>query len=1518
MRKLFIYKILLILFLLSISRTVIALNFAVDNTGGGTFCVDHSGSGGNFATLAAAQAAANVAGGPHTIDICPGVGPYIGQAGAMAAANYNGLTIQGTTGVAANVTVNPVGNNEVFHIQQPGVTIQHLTTNNGGANGEGIEIQGNNAVINNVVLQNSNRIGLFVNNSTGVTLSNLTVSNMGRQGIYANGGSTNLTINSPVLPVTSVTTTGRDCIRVDSANLNLNDVTLTACTQRGLRIRGANAAIDDVTISNTTLEGILLEAAAPLLNQDDTVNNTITVTNSGREGIRSTNAAANTIIDNLTVNTTGANFECAELRGNGDGVTVNFQNLDLSNCGREGLWMRNANQVADDITVNTTVSAGRECMEVDGADSIVTNLDLDNCAGIGLRLDGARVSATTIDINTTGAVGLRFDGADVTVTTADITNTTGIGLLVSGNDGTVNGANISNVNNTGMRIENARADIDSVVITDTRIHGVQITQNDADINDLTLTNIGTYLAGNAGADGITTTNRRVDLTDVTINDARDFGIHFNATNNNHGGAKNFTDITIKDTGDDGIFINRSTNNLTMDNINISNSTQDGIRFNLSDRATVTDLDSSNNTLDGVYLATSRRIFISDSTIDNNQDGVTIFRSRQNRIFDSTISNNTLRGFELTGNGANPATDNRIYSNIIQNNGTFGLRIQNNGGADNDDNRVYENCFNNPAGGARNAVDFESIGAPAANIFDFGGRGNFWDDDGFTSPGFSETCPDVAPANGICDTTYPIPTAGRSVDNNPLTSCSVLPIDHYDIDLSASTGITCEPISVTITAKDSTNATVAHTALTTIDLATSTSLGDWVTVTSGTGTLNNSGLGVGDYEFPIGEGSVTITFSYTSLATTPVDNVNFNITSTPNETTGTAPGDTDPGDGTDDPSIDFREAIFRVVDSTNTPVNISTKLSGKQSNTAGTGFQDLYLQAIETVTATECTGTFESMTATVELASECNNPTACETVQVEVEDNSGPPPSVSILSNSNGSVTNYTGVTLDFDADSKTPLRFVYDDAGQITLHARYDLDSPNGVYMSGESNPFIVKPAGICVENIPADTAAAACTPASGTCSTFRDAGELFDMIVRGVTWESDADTDFCNGAGSTNVTTPNFEVIGIEFNSTVVAPAGLQDGNVSLTSIDILDADKGTDTDSQSIDEVGVFTITASGDNTAPATAITYLSETIAPSTSINIGRFTPYIFDVTSNTPVFESACGTTFGYIGQPFTYSTAPTLTVTPHARGVAPAFGPVIENYTGDFFKITQASLTIPGGTTNGYSALTGTLDLGLVPAKPTVTDNLDGTATLLFSDGGGIAFNRSGPIDNFDAEIGLQINVIDTDTKFNGDGDGNNVNPEVIAAATAGNGISFNANKDQRWGRLILDNTFGSELLPLEIPVRTEYQSSGNFVTNTDDNCTAYTSANITFSNHNGITAGANLTATGAGTVINGVDDDANPLILNNTLPEVGFVDATHSIDSWLQYDWDNDTNHDNNPFGRATWGIFAGPDEFIFIREPW
>lgn len=1541
---------LLLITLLLSSQPVFALNFAVDNTGAGSFCIDHSASGGNFTTLAAAQAAANVAGGPHTIDVCPGVGAYTAQAGAMAAANYNGLTIQGATGTAANVTVNPAGGNEIFDIQQPNFLIQHLTAISGNGN-DGIQLtNSNNTSILNVDIQNTGRNGILISNSTGVTISNVTITTTGREGILANAASTGVTINSAdgTKPATVISGTTRECIEIDSANANLDDITVTNCNNMAIRMDGANATLDNIVVSNSNNIGIYLNGLAPLLNQDDTVNNTISITNTAREGIRSTNNADNMIIDNITVNTTGANFECAEHQGDGDGVTVNFQNYNLSNCGREGLWMRSPNQVADDITVNTN-GGSRECMEVDGADSIITNLDLDNCSGIGLRIDGARTSATTIDINTTGNVGLRFDGADVVVNTAEITNSNGIGLLVSGNDGTVNGANISNVNNIGMRIESARADVDNIDITDTRIHGLQITQNDTDVNTLTLTNIGTYLAGNAGADGITTSNRTMTLTNVTINDARDYGIHFNTTANNHNGAKSFTNITIKDTGDDGIFINRSNNNLTMDNINISNSTQDGIRFDLSRRATVTNLNSSNNTLDGVVIFRSRQIDISDSTIDGNQDGIVINRSRQNEIFDSTISNNTNRGIMLltqNNNTTDEARNNIIRDNIISGNTNFGLRIFNNGTADNDANQIYENCFNNPSG--INARDDETIGAPAANTFDVGGRGNFWDDDSANSPGFSETCVDVVLPIGVCDTTFSIPLVGNSIDNNPLTSCDVLPpVDHYDIDFSSVTGITCAPLSVTITAKDASNNTAVHSANTTIDLETSTGLGTWVSVSAGSGVLNDvtAGDGIADYEFPAGESAVTLVFNYTTLDSAPSDLVNINIISSPNELSGVATTDTDPGDGTDDPNTTFSLAGFIFNNVTDTNNIIPTQISGKDSDT-GFNAKTINIQAVRTSDddPTVCQSIFgDGDVVTIQMGAECKDPNNCAGNELNIKNINLPAAGQNIDTTDDDTialtVSSYEDIALEFGANSDAVFSLSYPDAGSLELHARYELllddGTASGDFAIGISNTFVVRPFGFDVQV----TSNPAANGSGG--ARFTEAGEDFTVTVRAVAWDSSGDsnndgipdnhddTDPSNNTDLSSMatfpTTPNYGQEGtneatdedIDLSALLNQPNPGNDpglsGGTSITSITSGSGNSST----VNYDEVGIIEIAAQ-----VAVDNDYLGVGSVIGKSGYVGRFVPYVFEATLNTPEFTSACST-FSYIGQSFTYATVPVINLIARAKGIAPAFGTATQNYTGGFFKLTDAKFQADGNRT--YSAAVGTLDLGnvLVPVPlavdPVIADTGNGTATLTFSDGGGITFDRAAPEVPFDADIALSINVLDEDDVFAGDGNGVTQNPVSFGTASAGNGIAFSNGKEQRWGRMVLTNAFGSELLPIEVPLSVEYYNTDGFEINTADTCTTYDSADMSFSNADGVTLG-NLTLTGSGTMVSGKDDPANSILATSTANEIGSADVTIDLTSqdWLQFDWDSDTNYDNDPTARATWGIFSGPDEFIYIREPW
>jgi len=329
--------------------------------------------------------------------------------------------------------------------------------------------------------------------------------------------------------------------------------------------------------------------------------------------------------------------------------------------------------------------------------------------------------------------------------------------------------------------------------------------------------------------------------------------------------------------------------------------------------------------------------------------------------------------------------------------------------------------------------------------------------------------------------------------------------------------------------------------------------------------------------------------------------------------------------------------------------------------------------------------------------------------------------------------------------------------------------------------------------------------------------------------------------------------------------------------------------------------------------------------------GRFTPDHFDVALNVPAFGAACGG-FSYVGQAFNYTTVPMITVT--ARN-APGLGNAItRNYAGpndgsSWWKITATSLT---GKTYGQFPASPALTVAPAAPDPVIAPGGDGTGTLTFNSGTGFFFARDTALAPFDAEISLAINVIDADNVSHAG------NPVKFGDATAGNGIAFVTAKAMRFGRLRLQNANGSQLIALSMPVETQYWNGTAFVTNTLDNCTAITSANVGLGNYQGnLTAGETsvtfvsplvagrgtlrLSAPGSGN--NGAVD----VVVN--LGSVTTIDQTTTCLSWaapapapvganlshLRGQWCG-SSFDRNPTARATFGVFRNTDRFIYQRE--
>jgi hypothetical protein len=358
--------------------------------------------------------------------------------------------------------------------------------------------------------------------------------------------------------------------------------------------------------------------------------------------------------------------------------------------------------------------------------------------------------------------------------------------------------------------------------------------------------------------------------------------------------------------------------------------------------------------------------------------------------------------------------------------------------------------------------------------------------------------------------------------------------------------------------------------------------------------------------------------------------------------------------------------------------------------------------------------------------------------------------------------------------------------------------------------------------------------------------------------------------------------------------------------------------------------------------------SAAVAQTTGVSgFGRFIPDNFNVSYNAPQFGTGCGT-FTYVGKAFTYAIAPVITVTARNGTNNGLTNATTTNYAGAYMKfsnaagtsLNQAPYDIQGGRYSRFDALGGgstpTLDVTGLPATtadPTVGVFTNGVGTLTFGSGTGLIFTRGTPNAPFNADIALALNVIDTDgVTYAG-------NPASVGVATSGNGMAFSNGKEMRYGRLVLQNAFGSELLPIPNPIngtpvlmQTQYYVDANtgFVTNTQDGCTTVAPATLSLANTTAPTPVSPPTAKTVGTKTTTATIANAPFIngdagLSFSAPGTGgdgYVDVQVAVLNypWLRYDWNGNNNYNeatgDDPSSRITFGLYRGSPKHIYIRE--
>ena len=757
------------------------------------------------------------------------------------------------------------------------------------------------------------------------------------------------------------------------------------------------------------------------------------------------------------------------------------------------------------------------------------------------------------------------------------------------------------------------------------------------------------------------------------------------------------------------------------------------------------------------------------------------------------------------------------------------------------------------------------------------------------------------------------------------------INHFSIT-HAGSGVACDVHTITLTAHSATHAPVNANSLA-VSLSTTNGRGTWTGIVSGGGTLTGVGAGNGlaTYTFAAGSSTAQLSFRYANLSAA-TETFGFNaVSGLISETSGAAIA-------ADDPSFTMAQAGFRFRNITDGTDTIPTQISGKPSNT-GFNAKTIRLQAIRTDTATlACVAGFPAAaTRNIEMGAECNSPATCAAREVSITNNAITTAIPTSADNSAAGAAAYYatggGVPLLFNANSEADIVITYPDAGQISLHARYDLDTGVAGYeMLGSSNLFVVRPFGITFPGI------AHSNTATGT--LLGAAGDNFSMTVRAYQWASgeDANNDGIPDAGvniTDNGTVPNFAAtvtVGRSANLPGVALGTVSRGLACAGAATIALTGGTANATDWCYSEAGNVILTADVSN--------YISAgiNIAGNSGLDgggsggyVGRFRPKRFAVSGAALTNRSAA-------------SCMPSSVFTYMEEGLALAFtltaqntqGVTTQNYTGAYAKHdptaaatsnSKTAFDIGARNVVPFAGLTARVAGGYVTSAPAW---LNGVLNLTGGSAALVRISRptpDNPPDGPYAQVRFGIAPLDSDgvtTIYDFDADNNVSNERTAVGATT----------ILRYGRMRLGGASGSQLLPVYMPLETQYWNGSFWVTNVEDSCTTLVAGNVGLGNFIGnlgagettvaaitspLQAGRGairLSAPGAGN--NGSVDVAINLGAGATADAcAGLAPAASAGNkAYLRGGWCAPGTYTRDPAARARFGIQRSSDEAIYSRE--
>jgi hypothetical protein len=324
--------------------------------------------------------------------------------------------------------------------------------------------------------------------------------------------------------------------------------------------------------------------------------------------------------------------------------------------------------------------------------------------------------------------------------------------------------------------------------------------------------------------------------------------------------------------------------------------------------------------------------------------------------------------------------------------------------------------------------------------------------------------------------------------------------------------------------------------------------------------------------------------------------------------------------------------------------------------------------------------------------------------------------------------------------------------------------------------------------------------------------------------------------------------------------------------------------------------------------------------------GRFIPDHFALVS--PVLAPGCGAgAYTYMDQPFS------LTASIEAQN---ATNIKTQNYSGASFAkgivSTQAENSNNGTALGSRVTFTAPWSGGAATysatkfARPVTT-----TADATWGPFDALSFGAK--VTDADGVVFINRTMDETNGACTADSSG--TSDGTCPAVTIASGAKL------RFGRLRMQNAYGSELLALAVPIETQYWNGKSFDRNLLDSCTSLAAANVNLINYQGGITATNMglghitsvDAFGAGLswvhlskpspapatmgsmdLIINLGSAGAPVTCPTATPPTPLGASTSAASPYLSGRWCTATAYDRDPSSRATFGSFKSP--LIYRRE--